>query len=441
MAVIRRTSEFTYIFLESRDHTLDDNETLCPLDNGQQPRSPSSRLGALERLPLEIMSMILIQLEIRSLTDFRRVSQRAKQAVDSIPQYKKIILHAPASIRGTLSIGTGNLFSCQKLYETLCTGECESCGDFGGYLYLITCRRVCFLCFTEKPEYLPLLQTDATQKFRLRHGDTANLPSMRSVPSRYSPRKIKCRTRLTLIDHDATRQFGITMHGTIGAMEQYASEITSEEMEQYHTRKSRHMKDCAILRQPRSEDAFDGHSSNPRRFMAIVRAPLLDARTGSPEWGFHCAACGPHHYDRPFHWHRMFTMKSFEDHIREIQYIENETTAYQWIDGHNISPRFLGHLTEDGRVIGFLMERITKARHAGPQDLESCQQTLSQLHCLGVQHGDTNRFNFLIRNAKAILIDFDSARKCDNYDALLGEFENLPGCLQDPSNRGGGGLL
>ncbi|KAB8277879.1 hypothetical protein BDV30DRAFT_204453 [Aspergillus minisclerotigenes] len=53
----------------------------------------------------------------------------------------------------------------------------------------------------------------------------------------------------------------------------------------------------------------------------------------------------------------------------EIQYIEDETTAYQWINGHDIGPRFLGHLTEHGRVIGFLMEGITNARHAGLQDL------------------------------------------------------------------------
>lgn len=125
----------------------------------------------------------------------------------------------------------------------------------------------------------------------------------------------------------------------------------------------------------------------------------------------------------------------------EIQYIENETTAYQWIDGHNIGPRFLGHLTKDARVIGFLMERITNARHADPQDLEPCQQTLSRLHCLGIRHGDINRFNFLVRSSGAVLIDFDSARKCDDQDALLEELERLPGRLQDRSNRGGGGLL
>ncbi|KAJ5443850.1 alpha-galactosidase A precursor [Penicillium daleae] len=125
----------------------------------------------------------------------------------------------------------------------------------------------------------------------------------------------------------------------------------------------------------------------------------------------------------------------------EVQYIENETTAYQWISGHNIGPQFLGHLTENGRVIGFIMERITDARHAGTQDCETCGEVLSRLHNLGVRHGDTNRFNFLVRDSKATLIDFDTAQKCDDRDLLLQESENLVACLKDLSGRGGGGLL
>lgn len=125
----------------------------------------------------------------------------------------------------------------------------------------------------------------------------------------------------------------------------------------------------------------------------------------------------------------------------EIGYLENETIAYEWIDEHDIGPRFLGHLTEDGRVTGFLMERITGARHANLDDLAACQKSLRQLHQLGVHHGDTNRFNFLIRGANATLIDFDSARKCDNQNLLLDEMENLSRYLQDTSRRGGGGIL
>ena len=125
----------------------------------------------------------------------------------------------------------------------------------------------------------------------------------------------------------------------------------------------------------------------------------------------------------------------------EIQYMENETTAYQWISGHGIGPQFLGHLTEDGRVIGFLMEYVSGARHAGVQDVTACREVLSRLHGLGVRHGDTNRFNFLIRGSNATLIDFDTAEKCDDPDVLQQEVHNLTACLEDLSTRGGGGLL
>lgn len=128
----------------------------------------------------------------------------------------------------------------------------------------------------------------------------------------------------------------------------------------------------------------------------------------------------------------------------EIQYMENETVAYEWLDGHDIGPRFLGHLTEDGgsRVIGFLLERITDAHYAeGTKDLEACQQTLHRLHQLGIRHGDVNRFNFLVCDSRAILIDFDTSRKCEDGGVLQKEMQELPGRLQDVSMRGGGGLL
>jgi tRNA A-37 threonylcarbamoyl transferase component Bud32 len=109
----------------------------------------------------------------------------------------------------------------------------------------------------------------------------------------------------------------------------------------------------------------------------------------------------------------------------------NETMVYQWIYGHNIGPQFLGHLTENGRVIWFLMERISDARHTEAQDVEVCGEVVSRLHDLGVRHGDTNRFNFLIRDSEVTLIDFDTARKCDDRELLLQELENLPICFKD----------
>ncbi|KAE8378128.1 hypothetical protein BDV26DRAFT_262114 [Aspergillus bertholletiae] len=117
----------------------------------------------------------------------------------------------------------------------------------------------------------------------------------------------------------------------------------------------------------------------------------------------------------------------------EIRYMESETTAYEWINGHDIGPRFLGHLVEDGRVIGFLMERICNARPAILDDLEACWDTLSRLHAIGVRHGDTNRFNFLMTDSGAVLIDYDTAQRCDDHDVLCEELDSLAESLASTS--------
>ncbi|KAF3209745.1 hypothetical protein TWF106_005847 [Orbilia oligospora] len=55
----------------------------------------------------------------------------------------------------------------------------------------------------------------------------------------------------------------------------------------------------------------------------------------------------------------------------EIEYYALGTRWYERIKGHGIGPEFLGYLTEDGRVIGFLMEKLD-GRHATIEDLPAC---------------------------------------------------------------------
>ncbi|KAI9838942.1 MAG: hypothetical protein M1819_004150 [Sarea resinae] len=102
-------------------------------------------------------------------------------------------------------------------------------------------------------------------------------------------------------------------------------------------------------------------------------------------------------------------------------------------------PRFLGHILEEGRAIGFILERITDARHAGVEDLDLCQAALSKLHSLGFKHGDVNKHNFLVRNGKTLMIDFESLQKCDDQAELVKEMEKLKESLADTSGIGGVG--
>ncbi|KAI0837092.1 hypothetical protein F5Y06DRAFT_91837 [Hypoxylon sp. FL0890] len=123
----------------------------------------------------------------------------------------------------------------------------------------------------------------------------------------------------------------------------------------------------------------------------------------------------------------------------QIPYLEAETAAYSWIEGEGIGPKFLGHVSEAGRVIGFAMENIEGARTVEPGDLAICQNILAKLHSLGIRHGDINKHNFLVRDGKAVLVDFEMAQMCNEKEELQSEYRQLEDSLADPSYRGGVG--
>ena len=92
-----------------------------------------------------------------------------------------------------------------------------------------------------------------------------------------------------------------------------------------------------------------------------------------------------------------------------LRFIEQETLIYKIIDGCNIAPGFLGHLTEGDRVVGILLEYIDDARQATVNDIEGCSRVLTQLHELKICHNDINLYNFLVRRSSGhvLLCDFE----------------------------------
>lgn len=87
----------------------------------------------------------------------------------------------------------------------------------------------------------------------------------------------------------------------------------------------------------------------------------------------------------------------------DIPRIDKETWAYSTISQHQqqhpniprIAPEFLAHLTENGRVIGILMEKID-GEFASIDDLPACEEALRRVHDIGWVHGDVNRYNFMV---------------------------------------------
>ena len=317
-------NDLTYLQPNLKDNTLDDNLSIStpPSHNGHTYGSSTVDLGVLDKLPLELLQFLLSQLDLRTFETFRRVNQRALEVTESIPQYKAIATHARTALRGILSIETGPWITCEILYEKLCTAQCEECGDFGGYLYLLTCKRVCFLCFTETWKYLPLPYSEAFRKWGATTRILSTVPRLRSVPGVYSPNGMKRRDRLCLVDPLSAYDACIAHYGSSRNMEFHVSEVMAHKLEQFRARMSQASmygspSPVRRPRRPRTQDFSDGLCGNPTRFFAIVRTPWLDRHTQDLEWGFHCIGCQNDHDTRPLHYRRKFTKASFVDHLRQ----------------------------------------------------------------------------------------------------------------------------
>jgi len=319
--------ELTFPLLRLKDNTLDENNLVsgCPLDKSRVYNTPQQDLGALQVLPLELLQVLLFQLDLRTLMDFRWVNHRALQVVDSIPEYKEITTHALNALRGILCIGTGRWITCEALYNTICTAECEECGDFAGYIYILTCKRVCFLCLSENKAYLPLRYSLAIRKFGITRQIIDMLPHMRSIPGTYSPNERKCRDRLSLVDPNSARQAGINFHGSTSAMERYVSDLAAQKLQKFNEKllKAEVEGRRITARRPSSEDPFDGQPGNPLRFMAIVQAPTINRSSKEVEWGSYCVGCRESSDERPQHFRRRFTKASFAEHLKECGLIRD----------------------------------------------------------------------------------------------------------------------
>jgi hypothetical protein len=118
----------------------------------------------------------------------------------------------------------------------------------------------------------------------------------------------------------------------------------------------------------------------------------------------------------------------------DMYHVENETENYRLIQGHNIGPKFLAHVTENGeRTIGFMTEHVA-GRHATIEDLEACRHVLSKLHSLGIAHGPLEIFkaaNFIVTSDRVLLHNFSGSYQTDDQSVFEKEMGSLEGVLRD----------
>lgn len=109
----------------------------------------------------------------------------------------------------------------------------------------------------------------------------------------------------------------------------------------------------------------------------------------------------------------------------EIPDIQRECDVYKKILGKGIGPKFLAYVTEGGRTIGFVLRNLEGGRRPRPRDHKKCRRVLKKLHRLGVLHRDCHHGNVLVKNGRAILIDFKSATAVNQHNAAEGRRQDF----------------
>ncbi|EEY18551.1 conserved hypothetical protein [Verticillium alfalfae VaMs.102] len=95
----------------------------------------------------------------------------------------------------------------------------------------------------------------------------------------------------------------------------------------------------------------------------------------------------------------------------EVPRTEQETIAYQLLDGSGLVPRFLAHIHENGRIMGFLLQKL-EGRHASIHDL--------------------------MQEDGIKLLDFENFQENASPGLMQKELENLSDQLVEESGRRGG---
>ncbi|KAI0156901.1 hypothetical protein GGR57DRAFT_74076 [Xylariaceae sp. FL1272] len=285
-------AKIDYMRVNLREITLGDNT------NSSLPypyRSRQETLGELEILPPEMQLELLSHFDLKSLIEFRKINRKAKDLVDAVSQYKDIRQHAFQALSGILQIGAGSQITCRTLHEKLCTAECEDCGKFAGYLYVLTCKRVCRPCLVSRREYLPIDEDHAKDVLGLDKETLQAIPSMKPVPGVYGPSRISLYSpRRRFYDFDAALQAGIAMYGSEEAIRKHERREVKAYNEEYRA-KLKANGQTVPRRGPRQVQRrstpwmLDTH--NPRRWMAVVRTPWLDKSKRESILGSHCAGC------------------------------------------------------------------------------------------------------------------------------------------------------
>lgn len=244
----RRDYDLAVVWFVAREHADIRASIATPF-----PKSSDKGLGSLEKLPLELLYDVLVCLDMHSLFKFRQICLRSRELVDSLHRYQMVASHGLNAFCALLRTHLADV-SLIDFYDTLCIKFCTLCGEFGGFVSLLTWKRCCFWCLQTAPELQVQTVAAARKQFRLTKAEINELKTFKTIPGIYSMDETTQKSRITVVSVDQITSLVKRNHPTLSQLE----------------RSSRREK---------------------LNFMGAVALPYYDNATGKVDGGLSCAGC------------------------------------------------------------------------------------------------------------------------------------------------------
>ncbi|KAH8748240.1 hypothetical protein F5883DRAFT_582836 [Diaporthe sp. PMI_573] len=233
-------------------------------------RPPTVGLGILDSLPLEVLNVVISVLDIAAMSRFKAVNRRAFQVVNAHPQVQLLIWQAQEVLRGFFAVKLAATVTVETLVARLAESRCVECGDFGGYMYLLTLERFCAWCAQKTDRIVAVQELVALARFGLTPEALRSIPRFEKfpAPTHHEPDEGKY---LPLFDRESVLKAAIARHGSEEAMSEFARRIEPHILQSYKN-------DIEERERKHDEARFRKRRARKVRYRAYTRARVAQKK-------------------------------------------------------------------------------------------------------------------------------------------------------------------
>lgn len=273
----------------------------CGTSVNQQPQAAAESLhcsmGALDRLPPEIMLQVLADLDLESLLAFKAMNARSKESVDYMLYYKNLMDQAPGVLQAFVDTGLAKTISPRQLFVLLKSRTCVGCGDFAPFLHTLSLTRRCHDCLFHDNSLRAITVSAARACYGLNAQDMRTLPTLLSIPGIYGDlrgvfRNLQTR-RLHLVSEAQALALGIARYGTQANMQSHLNGLRQEKLAAYEQKMTVWRNSAGAGRKKPTKPRSLAINLDTRG-MVSVPFPVFNVQDGSSHNGVLCTACKNH---------------------------------------------------------------------------------------------------------------------------------------------------